>query len=92
MESKRTDSRAQREEALVGVFGQGAATAAKVLGLIEPLLAKVWQVDEIVDEVGEAVIDVVVIVGRLTHHGFVHHDGVGSGYRAKNPVAIRLAS
>ncbi len=86
MATKATRLRPKELAELESIFGQATAVATKILELIRSEPDRAWQVDEICDEIHEPIVDVVVIVGRLTNGGFVHHDGLGTGYAANSPA------
>lgn len=92
MATKATRARPKDLAELEAVFGPTTGLAAKVLDVIRSEPDRAWQVDEICDEIHEPIVDVVVIVGRLTNGGFVHHDGLGTGYAAARPAAMDRAS
>ena len=78
-------------EEMERVFGQGAPTAQRVLDLIESEPTREWRIYEIIDELDLSVVDVLVIVGRLTYAGLVRHEGLGAGYSARSSSTTRRA-
>ena len=75
----------ERAAELDKLFGSSAELAARVLDEIESEPDHRWQPQELVDATGVTVLDVMLIVARLTVADFVTHDGIGSGYRAIAP-------
>lgn len=74
-----TDRAAQLDE----LFGSSSALAGQVLDIIETEPTLSWYPDDLVDATGSNIVDVMMIVARLTNAGIVRHDGLGSGYQAK---------
>ena len=72
----------KRAAELDKLFGSSAELAARVLDEIESEPDHRWQPQELVDVTGTSILDVMMIVARLTAAELVTHDGIGSGYRA----------
>jgi len=77
-------------EELAALFGDGADNARRVLTCIESNPTRRWSIDDLIDATGLGVVEVMLIVARLTHAGLVHHDGVGDGYRSTAASSTEL--
>ena len=76
-------ARHTKHEQLEQLFGTSAPLAAEVLDTIDSDRTRRWQPDDIVAATGASLVDVMMIVARLTTAELVEHDGLGSGYRSK---------
>lgn len=72
----------ERTEALESLFGASSEMAREVLDVIEAEPTRSWQPDEVVAATGVTVVDVMIVLARLTAGEMILHDGLGAGYRA----------
>lgn len=64
------------------LFGETAETAETLLRMIDSDPRRWWQPSELTDQTGLNLVEVMVVVARLTAAGMLRHDGLGSGYRS----------
>jgi hypothetical protein len=82
--------RQPRSEQLDVLFGNGAVGAQQVLTCIDSAPGRDWNVDDLIDSTGLGVVEVMMIVARLTYAGLVDHT-VGNGYGSKRSGLSRTA-
>jgi hypothetical protein len=63
-------------------FAETAPLANCLLDLIESDRSAVWFVGEIIQCLDADIIDIMMVLARLTYEGLVLHNGIGSGYTA----------
>jgi hypothetical protein len=75
---------------LDNLFGDSAADAQQVLTCIDSPPHCEWSVDQLIDSTGLGVVEIMMIVARLTYAGLVDHS-VGGGYRSIRSGLSRTA-
>lgn len=78
-------------ERLAELFGPGADSAHRVLTCIDSNPSRRWSIDDLIDATNLGVVEIMLIVARLTHGGLVLHDGVADGYRTTGIASGELS-
>lgn len=67
----------------VALFGaETAPLASAVLAVIDSDPEAAWSAQSLAAETGISLVTLMIIAARLTVAGYIHHDGLGDGYRS----------
>jgi hypothetical protein len=83
MKNAKSSGDLARTVKLIELFGESSNVAEAVLGVLDAEPWRNWQPQDLVVATQCELVDVMVVLARLTVSGFIQHDGLGSCYRAE---------